>query len=80
LGFIEPDFAPAVATTVTGGATFREPHLTMETLHDGGLLNSLDLIELNSFLNDRGRKARLMIDLTASLFGGRVMDYQTWSF
>jgi arginase len=52
----------------------------METLHDGGLLNSLDLIELNSFLNDRGRKARLMIDLTASLFGGRVMDYQTWSF
>ncbi len=70
--FIEPEIAPAVGTTVPGGATFREAHLVMEMLHDSGLLSSLDLVELNPFLDDRGRTARLMVDLTASLFGRRV--------
>ncbi|OAN79510.1 arginase [Jannaschia sp. EhC01] len=78
--FIEPDIAPAVGTTVPGGATFREAHLIMEMLHDSGLLTSLDLVELNPFLDDRGRTARLMVDLTASLFGRRVLDRFTSSY
>ncbi|MDR5650888.1 arginase family protein, partial [Staphylococcus nepalensis] len=32
--FLEPSIAPAVGTTVPGGATFREAHLVMEMLHD----------------------------------------------
>ena len=78
--FIEPDIAPAVGTTVPGGATFREAHLIMEMLHDSGLLTSLDLVELNPYLDDRGRTARLMVDLTASLFGRRVLDRFTSSY
>lgn len=78
--FIEPDIAPAVGTTVPGGATFREAHLIMEMLHDSGLLSSLDLVELNPYLDDRGRTARLMVDLTASLFGRRVLDRFTASY
>jgi len=78
--FIEPEIAPAVGTTVPGGATFREAHLIMELLHDSGLLTSLDLVELNPFLDDRGRTARLMVDLTASLFGRRVLDRFTSSY
>ncbi len=78
--FIEPDIAPAVGTTVPGGATFRESHLIMEMLHDSNLVSSLDLVELNPFLDDRGRTARLMVDLTASLFGRRVLDRFTASF
>ncbi len=78
--FIEPDIAPAVGTTVPGGATFREAHLIMEMLHDSGLLTSLDLVELNPFLDERGRTARLMVDLTASLFGRRVLDRFTSSY
>lgn len=78
--FIDPEIAPAVGTTVPGGATFREAHLIMEMLHDSGLLTSLDLVELNPFLDDRGRTARLMVDLTASLFGRRVLDRFTASF
>ncbi|MFT4725851.1 MAG: arginase [Granulosicoccus sp.] len=78
--FIYPEIALAVGTTVPGRATFREAHWVMEMLHDSSLLSSLELVELNPFLNDRGRTARLMIDLTASLFGRRVMDRQTWSF
>lgn len=78
--FVDPDIAPAVGTTVPGGATFREAHLIMEMLHDSGLLTSLDLVELNPFLDDRGRTARLMVDLTASLFGRRVLDRATVSY
>lgn len=78
--FLDPDIAPAVGTTVPGGATFREAHLIMETLCDSGLVRSLDLVELNPFLDDRGRTARLMCDLTASLFGRRVLDRMTRSY
>lgn len=78
--FLEPDIAPAVGTTVPGGATFREAHLVMEMLHDSGVVSSLDLVELNPFLDDRGRTARLMVDLTASLMGRQVMDRPTRSY
>ncbi|MBL4808109.1 MAG: arginase [Rhodobacteraceae bacterium] len=72
--FLEPSIAPAVGTTVPGGVTFREAHLVMELLHDSDLVTSLDLVELNPFLDDRGRTARLMVDLTASLMGRTVLD------
>jgi arginase len=78
--FLEPSFAPAVGTTVPGGATFREAHLVMEMLHDSGLVTSLDLVELNPFLDERGRTATLLVDLTASLMGRKVMDRPTRSF
>ncbi len=78
--FLDPGIAPAVGTTVPGGATFREAHLVMEMLHDSGLVSSLDIVELNPFLDERGRTATLLVDLVASLLGRRVMDRPTWSF
>ena len=78
--FLDPAVAPAVGTTVPGGATFREAHLVMEMLHDSGLVSSLDLVELNPFLDERGRTATLLVDLTASLMGRKVLDRPTRSF
>lgn len=78
--FLDPAIAPAVGTTVPGGATFREAHLMMEILHDSGLVASLDLVELNPFLDHKGQTARLMVDLTASLMGRRIFDRPTRSF
>ncbi len=78
--FLEPTIAPAVGTTVPGGATFREAHLVMEMLCDSGLVTSLDLVELNPFLDDRGRTAKLMVDLCASLLGRKVLDRKTRSY
>jgi len=72
--FLDPPIAPAVGTTVPGGATFREAHLIMEMLYDSDLCVSLDLAELNPFLDERGKTAILMMDLAASLFGRRVID------
>jgi arginase len=78
--FLDPSIAPAVGTTVPGGATFREAHLVMELLHDCGLVRSLDLVELNPFLDERGRTALLLVDLVASLMGRRVLDRPTRNF
>ncbi|WP_293448888.1 arginase [Planktotalea sp.] len=78
--FLEPNIAPAVGTTVPGGATFREAHLIMEMLCDSELVTSLDLVELNPFLDERGRTAKLMVDLCASLLGRKVLDRPTRSY
>jgi arginase len=80
--FLDPSIAPAVGTTVPGGTTFREAHLVMELLHESSLVTSLDLVELNPFLDERGRTARLMVDLVGSLMGKKVFDRPTrghWS-
>ena len=78
--FLDPSIAPAVGTTVPGGATYREAHLVMEMIHDSGLMSSLDLVELNPFLDERGRTASLMVDLAASGLGRRVFDRPTRSY
>ncbi|MFT6607596.1 MAG: arginase [Halocynthiibacter sp.] len=78
--FLDPDIASAVGTTVPGGATFREAHLVMELLQESGLVTSLDMVELNPFLDERGKTARLMVDLCSSLLGRKVLDKQTRSF
>ena len=74
LDFLDPDIAPGVGTPVPGGATLREAHLIMELVHESGLLSSLDLVELNPFHDHAGRSARLLVDLTASLFGRRILN------
>ena len=72
--FLDPSIAPGVGTPVPGGATYREAHLIMEMLHDSGLVVSLDIVELNPFLDDRGRSAKILVDLAASLFGRSIVD------
>lgn len=78
--FLDPSIAPAVGTTVPGGATMREGHLVMEMICDSGLMTSLDLVELNPFLDDRGRTAQLLVELTASAMGRRVFDRPTRAY
>ena len=75
--FLDPDVAPGVGTTVPGGATYREAHLVMEMLHDSGLVGSVDIVELNPFLDERGRTARTAVELIGSLFGQQITDRPT---
>ena len=75
--FLDPAVAPGVGTTVPGGATYREAHLVMELLHDSGLVRSVDIVELNPFLDERGRTARVAVELIGSLFGLRITDRPT---
>ena len=75
--FLDPCVAPGVGTTVPGGATYREAHLIMELLHDSGLVRSVDIVELNPFLDERGRTARAAVELIGSLFGQQITDRPT---
>jgi arginase len=75
--FLDPGVAPGVGTTVPGGATYREAHLVMEMLHDSGLVGSVDIVELNPFLDERGRTARTVVELIGSLFGQQITDRPT---
>jgi arginase len=75
--FLDPGLAPGVGTTVPGGATYREAHLVMEILHDSGLVGSVDIVELNPFLDERGRTARTAVELIGSLFGQQITDRPT---
>jgi arginase len=74
LDFLDPSIAPGVGTGVPGGATYREAHLIMELLQESGLVRSVDLVELNPFLDERGKSARVLAELTASLFGRTILD------
>ncbi|MCX8500898.1 MAG: arginase [Alphaproteobacteria bacterium] len=72
--YLDPAIAPGVGTTVPGGANFREAHLVMEMLYESELVSSLEIVELNPFLDERGRTARLLVELTASLMGQMILD------
>ena len=69
---------PAMATVLDFGATSSgDPFVVMELLHDSGLVRSMDIVELNPFLDDRGQTARLAVELAGSLFGQQITDRQT---
>ena len=72
--FLDPSIAPGVGTAVPGGATYREAHLIMEMLCDSELVGSLDLVELNPILDERGKSAHTLVELVASLFGRKIID------
>lgn len=67
--FLDPEIAPAVATSIPGGPTYREAQLCMEMIADTGLLGSLDIVELNPALDVRNKTAVLATELAQSLFG-----------
>jgi len=77
LDVLDPEAAPGVGTTVPGGITYREAHLVMEMLHDSGRVASVDVVELNPFLDDRGRTARTAVELIGSLFGRQITERPT---
>lgn len=72
--FMDPAVAPGVGTPVQGGASFREAHLITEILYESALVSSVDLVELNPFLDVRGQTALMLTDLVGSLFGKQVYE------
>ncbi len=70
---LDPTIAPGVGTPVSGGLSIREAHLIMELLCDDGRVRALDLVEVNPILDQYNRTAELAVDLTASLFGQRII-------
>jgi arginase len=70
---LDPTIAPGVGTPVSGGLSYREAHLLMEILCDDGRVRSLDLVEVNPILDTANRTAQIAVELTAGLFGKRIL-------
>lgn len=73
LDSLDPQFAPGVGTPVPGGLSYREAHLLMEILADDGRVRSMDIVEVNPILDRVNQTADLAVELTASLFGKRIL-------
>lgn len=74
LDLLDPAIAPGVGTPVMGGTSYREAHLIMELLFDSGMVGSVDVVELNPFVDERGATAQLATGMVASLFGRTILE------
>jgi arginase len=70
---VDPDQAPGVGTPVKGGLSYREAHLAMETVAESGLLDSLDVVEVNPILDRENATGQLAVELVASALGARIL-------
>ena len=73
LDAVDPMFAPGVGTPVRGGLSYREAHLALELVADSGLLDSLDVVEVNPVLDRENETGKLAVELVASALGARIL-------
>jgi len=73
LDAVDPMFAPGVGTPVRGGLSYREAHLAAELVAESGLLDSLELVEVNPVLDRENETAKLAVELAASALGARIL-------
>jgi arginase len=73
LDAVDPSIAPGVGTPVPGGFSYREAHLIAELVSESGLLDSLDLVEVNPVLDRANETGVLAVELAASALGARIL-------
>jgi arginase len=73
LDVVDPMFAPGVGTPVRGGLSYREAHLALELVSEAGVLDSLDVVEVNPILDRENETAKLAVELVASALGKRIL-------
>jgi len=66
---VDPAHAPGVGTPVPGGLSIAEARRIMAEVRESGMLSSLDMVELNPFLDRDRRTSRLMVELAAQALG-----------
>jgi len=69
----DPTVIPGSGTLVPGGVSFREAHLLMEYVADSSRLLSLEIVELNPFLDERNISAKRALELVLSAMGKSIL-------
>ena len=69
----DPDVIPGTGTTVPGGVSYRETHLLLEECASNGRMTSMEVVELNPFLDHRNVSAERAITLIESAFGRNIL-------
>ena len=70
---LDPQAGPGVGTLSPGGLSYREGQVMMEIIADSGRCSALDIVEINPIFDHHNQTARLAVELTASLFGKRIL-------
>ena len=70
---LDPEVAAGVGTPVRGGLSYREAHLAMELVAESGLVESLEVVEVNPILDRENETAKLSVELVASALGARIL-------
>jgi arginase len=58
---------------VRGGLSYREAHLALELVAEAGVLDSLELVEVNPIRDHENTTAALAVGLAASALGVRIL-------
>jgi len=69
----DPTVIPGSGTLVPGGVSFREAHLLLEYCADDGNLLSMEIVELNPFLDERNISAKRTLQLILSAMGKSIL-------
>jgi arginase len=69
----DPSVIPGSGTLVPGGVRFREAHLLMEYCADTESMTSLEVVELNPFLDHRNISAERTLELILSAMGKSIL-------
>ncbi len=73
LDVVDPEFAPGVGDPVPGGLSYREAHLALELVAEAGMLDSLELVEVNPIRDHENTTAVLTVGLIASALGVKIL-------
>ncbi|WP_434360144.1 arginase [Parasalinivibrio latis] len=69
----DPEVMPGSGTLVPGGVSYREAHLLLEKCAETQQMTSMDLVELNPFLDRGNVSAERAVSLVLSAFGLTVI-------
>jgi arginase len=69
----DPEVMPGTGTTVPGGVSFREAHLLLEECAADGRILSLEVVELNPFLDHANISAERAVTLIQSALGRSIL-------
>lgn len=69
----DPSVIPGSGTLVPGGVNYREAHLLMEYVADDGRMVSMEIVELNPFLDEGNVSAERTLELILSAMGKSIL-------
>lgn len=69
----DPTVIPGSGTLVPGGVSFREAHQLLENCADSGRMTSMEVVELNPFLDQANVSAERAVMLIQSAFGRSIL-------
>jgi len=69
----DPTVMPGSGTLVPGGISFREAHQLLENCADTGRMTSMEVVELNPFLDQANVSAERAVSLIQSAFGRSIL-------